>query len=128
MLLGCAIALVACADDVENPGTSTAATTTTGACSSTTGSLEGRVHRYALPGDPASSPAVSAIVYLRRTATETPLQAMADETGAYAVELEAGAWLVGGEQQNCSSSSDATASVVACATTTLDVVLDACTK
>lgn len=125
MLAVSALALAACGDDVTNSASST---TTTTDCGATTGTLEGHVYRYALPGDPASSPAGAGIVYLRRAASDTPLQAMADGSGAYQVELDAGSWLVGGEHQNCSSSSDVTAPVAACATTTLDVVLDACTK
>ena len=97
-------------------------------CHDSRGTLTGAAYRYAAPGEPSSAPAPDAIVLLRHTPADTPLQGMADAQGEFAIELEAGDWLVGGEQENCSSSKDIATKLDPCGTSTVELVLDLCIK
>jgi hypothetical protein len=129
VLIGSA-ALPACGDATcDSCAEATGAASSTGAaCADTRGLLAGAVYRYEAPPGPSSSPAPGAIVLLQRTPSDTPLQGMADVEGHYSIELEGGDWIVGGEQQNCSAGMTKSATVTACGTTELELVLDLCTK
>ena len=97
-------------------------------CPTTTGTLSGTVTLFALTGDPGSSPAPKALIDLRKSPGDPPLQAMADETGHYEVDLAEGAWIVGGESADgfCSTMMPKTVTVEACKLTAADVVLESC--
>jgi len=104
------------------------ASTTGPECHDTHGTLAGSVYRYAAPGEPNSAPAPNAIVLLQHMPSDTPLQGMADGSGHFAIELEGGDWIVGGQQENCSAGMTTAVTVRPCASTELDIVLDLCTK
>ena len=97
-------------------------------CPTTTGTLSGTVTLFALTGDPNSLSAPKALVDLRKIPGDPPLLAMADDTGHYEVDLDEGAWIVGGESADgfCTTMMPKTVTVEACKLTTADVVLESC--
>ena len=132
-----ASALLGCSGDVcdtcvEGDGGSAGAGSDAGggggSCAGTTGELRGTVVLFAPSGQAGSEPAENALVQLSQAPGETPIVAMADASGAYSVELPAGAWMVGGESADgyCTSSAPKSADVEACGSTELEVVLDSC--
>ena len=120
--------LYGCSDDVTT-ASSQSASSSTGepACTDTHGTLAGSVYDGAPPGEPNSSPAPKALIHLSQMVGETPLTAMADDQGHYEVPLEAGDWMVGGDDgTGCKTTKDVSAHLEACQTTTVDLVLDVC--
>jgi hypothetical protein len=99
-----------------------------GPCTDTTGLLRGAVSLFEPPGGPNAVPAPGALLDLRQKPDDVPLHAMAGDDASYEVELPAGAWIVGGESADtyCTTFEPETVTVVACATTEHDLVLEAC--
>jgi hypothetical protein len=111
-------------------GGSSGSTGTAGgaACTSTKGELHGTVSLFAPPGEPDSQPSPGALLDLRQKPEDVPLHVPADDSAAYTVELTAGDWIVGGDNADmtCKTFMPKTVTVVACESTALDVVLEAC--
>ncbi len=108
--------------------TTSNASTASGACTVTTGTLKGNVTLFAAAGQPNSMPAPKAIIELRRSATDSPLNAMADDQSHYSVDIEQGDWIVGGKSADgtCETMMPKTGVVAACGETVVDVVLESC--
>ncbi|MBM4359401.1 MAG: hypothetical protein FJ096_14960 [Deltaproteobacteria bacterium] len=87
-------------------------------CDANGGTVTGTIR---FGGDPRPK----ALALFRRAPEDTPLQVMAEETGTYQVELDAGAWLVDGEDgAYCKTSKPASVTVEACGSHTVDLELD----
>lgn len=92
--------------------------TTAPTCTSDTGTVTGTI-RYG--GESRGK----ALALIRQTAGETPLQVMADESGVYEVELDAGAWLIDGEDgAYCKTTKSSPVTVAPCGVVTVDLELD----
>jgi hypothetical protein len=65
-------------------------------CESINGTLAGTVTLFAAQGEPNSLAAPKALIELRRSKGDVPIQAMADESGHFTVDIADGAWIVGG--------------------------------
>lgn len=127
---GCSAAVCeTCGSGGGSTSTSATSSTTSGpSCPSINGTLAGTVTLFAAEGDPSSLAAPKALIELRRSKGDTPLQAMADESGHFTVDIESGAWIVGGTSADtyCTTMTPRTFTVEACKLTTADVILEAC--
>ena len=113
------VLLVACGGDVEPNVTATAGSGGQ-SCQSTQGSLDGDIFQMG-----ADEPQAGALALLRQMADDTPLQVQADANGHYQVMLEAGAWLVDGEDgPYCATTASTPVTVEACGEHTIDLQLE----
>ena len=91
------------------------------------GTLEGNIYYWAEPGKPDSEPAGNALVTLRKSQQDTPILGNSDDGGHFSITLEAGGWLVGGQDDGgCLSESLQMVTLAACGLEKLVLVLDLC--
>lgn len=98
------------------------------ACASTLGKIEGTTYLFGAPGEPSSQLAPGVDVQIYTTPDVPPLIGKADDQGHFSIELEAGTYLiVGNDNAGCESSQPIEVTLDACETETFDLVLDICT-
>ncbi len=99
-------------------------------CTSTKGTLSGTVYLNALPDQPNSMIAPNATVDFVLSPggpDATVLHGQADEFGKFEVEIDAGTWLVGGDDgSGCINSQPVTVTLDACSVEPIQIVLDIC--
>lgn len=128
-LAGCSTEVCETCGGGGGTSTSASSSTTTGpSCPSTNGTLAGTITLFAAKGEPGSVDAPKALIELRRSPKDAPIQAMADESGRFTVDIDSGAWIVGGTSADgfCTTMMPKTVTVEACQETTADVILEAC--
>jgi hypothetical protein len=129
-LAGCGSEVcAACGAGGGDTSTSAASSAAAGpSCETANGTLTGTVTLFAAEGDPSSLAAPKALIELRRSKGDVPIQAMADEGGHFTVDINDGAWIVGGTSADgfCTTMMPKTFTVEACKSTTADVILEAC--
>ena len=112
-------ATAACGDSGGGPTAGTASTGS-GACTSTKGTIVGKL---TLAG--SDMPAQMGIVLVRMADNDTPLQGKAQPNGEYSINVDAGSWLVGGKDGDyCETLAETKVEVTACNKTTADLKLD----
>ena len=99
-------------------------------CTSTKGTISGTVYRWSAPGNPDSEIAAGAnIDFLLSPGgpDATLLHGQADQDGHYSVEIDAGTWILGGDDGGgCINTESVTVTLDPCGTEQADVVLDIC--